>query len=143
MTSEDVKPSVVENKQKMENLKDQITTLLVQYKAEKEQARVLKESIERVKTLRSEMHDKKVANKKIVEELKKELEELKAKQNRVARDPNVSAIPEDEVAEIEASPAPAPQDLAKMKILDDLKKELDRLKAQVRDATSLEDENKK
>ncbi len=145
MTSQDVNPTVSENKQKMQNLKEQISTLLVQYKSEKEQARVLKESIERVKTLRAEMHDNRMAKKKMVEGLKKELDDLKAKQRKVARDPNVSAIPEDEVAEVAVSPTPvegpASQDPAKLKMLDDLKKELEVLKSQARDTNILENEN--
>ena len=83
MTTEDPKPTVAENQQKMEAIQGQIKTLLVQYKAEKEQCKFLKESIDRVKTLRLEMYDKKVANKQAVDEMKRELAELKAKQNMV------------------------------------------------------------
>ena len=53
-------------------------------------------------------------------------------------EPTFTVIPEDQVvgADLAVTVTHTPDALAKMKILDDLRKELDRLKAQVRDATT-------
>ncbi len=69
------------NIEKMQKLELQMNLLLEKYKKEKEQVQHLKDSISKAKEIRTELFDIKQANRKKVDDLKKELDILKNKQN--------------------------------------------------------------
>lgn len=123
--------TAAENLKKMEALQAQMLNLRTQYQSEKAQCKVLKDSIERVKELRTCLGDKKTTNKKHVDDLKKELAQLKSKQNTAAVVPSVTVIPEDEVADVPNAAARALDQAA----IDALKEELKRIKETIRNAT--------
>ena len=80
--TEEQKPDIKANQERMDKIQNQIQELMVQYKSEKDAVKNLRESIDRVKELKSELHDKKVADAKRVDDLKTELEMIKARKAR-------------------------------------------------------------
>ena len=65
----------------MQDLESQVKDLFEKYTKEKQQVTDLKESIHRVKQLKSELFNIKQANRQRVVDLQKELDELKSRQN--------------------------------------------------------------
>ena len=65
----------------MQNLESQVKDLLDKYTKEKQQVTDLKESIHRVKQLKSELFSIKQANRQRVVDLQKELDEIKSRQS--------------------------------------------------------------
>jgi hypothetical protein len=64
---------------RMAAIQAQVEALRNQYTAEKEKCKILRESIGRVKNLKDNLHEKKLADRKRVDDLKAELEQLKNK----------------------------------------------------------------
>lgn len=77
--TEDQKPETPSNQERMDKIQSQIKELMVQYKSEKDAVKNLRESIDRVKELKTELHTKKIADAQRVSDLKIELEIIKAR----------------------------------------------------------------
>ena len=65
--------------ERIEAIQSEVKALRTQYNADKEASKSLKQSIAIGKSLQTDLYDKKVADRKKVEDLKKQLEVLKAK----------------------------------------------------------------